>query len=232
MTEPRAPAQAEHLLPHNATALERALSATDDRLLQLPVWLIRAVWDVDLCPERLLPYLAHAWSLDEWDPAWSEAQKRQAIRDSIWLHQHKGTVGAMRRALAQIGANVTIREWFQYEHRQWWRRPYTFQLFVNLDPVTDWTSAQMIRLRRVAMGAKNVRSLLEQVTLTRTAHVAPLTLRLAVGSRITIRLINPLTTRFTTAPAPLFVAAAVCATVRFRYVAPAIHATPIPGPRP
>jgi phage tail P2-like protein len=213
----RAPTQAEHLLPHNATALERALSATDDRLLQTPTWLLRAVWDVERCPERLLPYLAHAWSVDEWDPKWSDAEKRQAIRDSVWLHQHKGTVGAMKRALAQIGAAITIREWWQYEHRQWWRRPYTFQLFVALDPVTDWTAAQMVRLRRVALTAKNVRSLLEQVTVQRTAHTAPLTLRLAVVATVKARLINWPVTQLTTPRVPVFVGIGVVGTVKSRY---------------
>ena len=217
MDQPRAPAQAEHLLPPNATALERALSASDHRILSLPTWLIRAVWDVDACPERLLPYLAHAWSLDEWDPAWTEAEKRQAIRDSVWLHRHKGTVGAMRRALAQIGANISIREWWQYEHRQWWRRPYTFQLSVALDPVTDWTAAQMVRLRRVAMGAKNVRSLLEQITLQRAAHTAPLTLRLAVVATVKARLVNPPVTALTTPVVPVFVGVAVIGTVKSRF---------------
>jgi phage tail P2-like protein len=213
--ETRAPTQAEHLLPDNATALERALSATDDRLLQTPTWLIRAVWDVERCPARLLPYLAHAWSVDEWDPKWSDAEQRQAIRDSIWLHRHKGTVGAMRRALAQIGADISIKEWFQHAPR---RRPYTFQLFVNLDPVTDWTTAQMTRLRRVALSAKNVRSLLEQVTVVRTAHTAPLTLKLAVVATVKARLINPPVTALATARVPVVVGIAVIGTVKSRYI--------------
>jgi phage tail P2-like protein len=202
------PRRDRHLLPDNATPLERALSASDHRLLSLPSRLIRAVWSIDDCPERLLPYLAHAWSLDEWDVSWTEAQKRQAIRDSVWLHAHKGTVGAMKRALRQIGYAVSLREWFQYPGRALWRRPYTFRLYVPLDGATAWTADKLIRLRRVAVSAKNVRSLLEAIVLQRRAPVAPVRIGAAVG-RTTLRLVNPPVGAIRTAPAGVFMGAAV-----------------------
>lgn len=153
--------QGEHLLPPNATPLEQALSAVEERLLQAPVWVIRAVWDADRCPVHLLPYLASAWSVDEWDPQWSEADKRQAIRDSVWLHQHKGTVGAMKRALAQLKLTVSVSEWFQHGGD-----PYTFRLKVALAKGATWTSAQAAQLYRVAMAHKNVRSFLDEVRVS------------------------------------------------------------------
>ncbi len=182
--------RSEHLLPPNATLLERALSAADASLLALPVWVIRAVWNVDLCPVHLLPYLAAAWSVDEWDPAWSEAEKRQAIRDSVWLHQHKGTVGALKRALAQLKLAVTVSEWFQHGGD-----PYTFRLRVALAKGASWTAAQAAQLYRVAMANKNVRSYLDEVRVSVPPQdEASVRCGIAVVLRVAVRpILDPVT---------------------------------------
>jgi hypothetical protein len=62
------------LLPINSTPLERVLA--DVQVADLPVPL-RELMDPQRCPVALLPYLAWAWSVDRWDPAWSEAMMPQ-----------------------------------------------------------------------------------------------------------------------------------------------------------
>ncbi|RXJ66373.1 phage tail protein I [Veronia nyctiphanis] len=52
-------------------------------------------------------------SVDDWDPNWPEAQQRQAIKDAARLHRSKGTVGAVKRVLANLGVTVDMLEWFQ-----------------------------------------------------------------------------------------------------------------------
>lgn len=185
-----APKKPEHLLPPNATLLERALSASDARMLALPTWVIRAVWDADRCPLHLLPYLAAAWSVDEWEPSWSEAEKRQAIRDSVWLHQHKGTVGALKRALKQLKLAVTVSEWFQHDGA-----PYTFRLRVALEAGATWTAAQAAQLYRVAIANKNVRSHLDSVAIVAPAQdEAPVRAGVAIVSRIAVKpILDPVT---------------------------------------
>lgn len=179
--------QSEHLLPaENATLLEKAVSASDGRMLQVPHQIIRWAWDPDACPVHLLPYLAQAWSVDEWDPAWSEAQKRQVIRDSIWIHRHKGTIGALRRAIAQLGLGARVVRWFEQTPRA---RAYTFKLFVRLDPVTEWTSATARRLYRVAITNKAVRSHLDAIVVERDAPPPPVSLGLAINARLRLRLV-------------------------------------------
>lgn len=89
------------LLPPNATPLERAL-AKASAMPHRPED-IRKLWNHRTCPLRLLPWLAWAWSVDEWDPAWTEAQQRAMVGASIKLHKKKGTVWAVREALLRSG---------------------------------------------------------------------------------------------------------------------------------
>jgi P2-related tail formation protein len=57
----------------------------------------------DTCPVLLLSWLAWAFSVEIWDTTWSEDAKRQVLRDSVRLHRVKGTLGPVKRALANAG---------------------------------------------------------------------------------------------------------------------------------
>lgn len=212
-----APQGDEHLLPSNATALERALSASDARMLSVPHQIIRWAWDIDLCPVHLLPYLAQAWSVDEWDPAWSDAQKRQVIHDSVWIHQHKGTIGALKRAIAQLGLGAQVERWFEQSPRG---RPYTFRLLVALDPTAEWTSTQFQRLIRVAINNKAVRSWIDRVAVSRpTPALTRLSIGVAIVARVTLRnIIEPV--RMISPPrGDVYVGVATVVTIRTRLIA-------------
>lgn len=89
------------LLPPNATPLERAL-AKACAMPHAPE-VIRRLWNPWQCPVELLPWLAWAWSVDEWDSAWTEAQQRSMVAGSIRLHRKKGTPWAVREALLRSG---------------------------------------------------------------------------------------------------------------------------------
>ncbi|MEC4090582.1 phage tail protein I [Pseudoalteromonas rubra] len=96
---------------------EQALrrSVQDACILQDIRLLLRALWDPMLCPTPLLPWLAWSMSVDEWDEAWSEALKRQVIRDAFTVHQYKGTPYALQKALDSLNIATEIREWWQSE---------------------------------------------------------------------------------------------------------------------
>lgn len=207
------PPKRDHLLPQNATPLEKALSAVLARILTLPTWLIRAVWDPDLCPERLLPYLAQAWSVDEWDPTWPEATKRQVIKDSVWIHQHKGTIGALRRAIAQLGLGARVVRWFEQTPRA---RAYTFKLYVGLDDVTAWTGVMTQRLMRVAIANKAVRSFLDAIVLERPAPPTPIYLGGTSHSEVTFQYVLDPVTEITPQPVPVCVGCGIASTIFVR----------------
>jgi phage tail P2-like protein len=98
------------LLPHNSTPLERALEAATADETPVP---LRSIYDPATCPVHLLPYLAWECSVDRWDENWSESVKRAAISASFYIHEHKGTLGAIRRVVEPLGYLIDVVEWWQ-----------------------------------------------------------------------------------------------------------------------
>lgn len=91
----------ETLLPPASTPLERALSLTTGRFR--PPVRVAALWNPDTCDPAVLPYLAWALSVDEWDHGWPVEKKRAVVAAAREIHQTKGTPYSIRRALAAIG---------------------------------------------------------------------------------------------------------------------------------
>lgn len=147
-----------HLLPNNRTPLEAALA--DSCALTLDTDPLRGLADSARCPAALLPWLAWAMSVESWSEAADEVQRRALIRQSIPIHRHKGTAGAVRRAMAALGVNVEFKEWRDIPGAA----PYTFRLTAwandNHSPGHEQVlSADLYRrLRRVVDDAKNERS--------------------------------------------------------------------------
>jgi phage tail P2-like protein len=115
------------LLPPNSTDQERAIEAAAQRATELPASM-RTLWDAQTCPANLLPWLAWAFSVDEWSADWTEVQKRSVIAASIGIHQRKGTVGAVRRVLESFGVGLAFQEWWQQTPPG---TPHTFKLLAS-----------------------------------------------------------------------------------------------------
>ncbi|WP_338724672.1 phage tail protein I [Pseudomonas tolaasii] len=103
---------ARHLLPGNSTPLERQAAVALAQIERVPVPL-RSLWNPNLCPVALLPYLAWSFSVDRWDSGWPESAKRAAIRAAYYLHSRKGTIGALRRVVEPLGYLIEVIEWWQ-----------------------------------------------------------------------------------------------------------------------
>ena len=100
------------LLPATCTAAEYAMEQSTARLAAMGAP-IRPLWNPDTCPAALLPWLAWALGVDEWDANWTEEAKRATIRASVEVHRHKGTVASIRKALTNAGygdAQIIERE--------------------------------------------------------------------------------------------------------------------------
>lgn len=150
----------DRLLPPNATPAEIALEETTARLSAVPVP-PRDMWDPDTCPENLLPWLAWAFNLDGWGADWTTAQKRESIKQAVTVHRYKGTIGAVREALAALGFNASVREWFNVTPND---APYTFDLLLGVDQVGIGELEQN-KILNVVLGTKNLRSHLDEVLL-------------------------------------------------------------------
>lgn len=91
------------LLPPNASALDRAAEAVITDRLEAIAQPHRALWNPNTCPVALLPWLAWALSVDEWDAEWPEARQREAVLTAVELNRKRGTPWAVLRALAVHG---------------------------------------------------------------------------------------------------------------------------------
>ncbi|MGP9788949.1 phage tail protein I [Roseinatronobacter sp. NSM] len=101
---------ADILPPWKGTAEILLAQAAVARALPVPV---DGLWDPARCPSSVLPWLAWALAVEDWDPAWPEWRKREVIAQSIALHRMRGTVAAVRRVLelTGFGSAKVIERW-------------------------------------------------------------------------------------------------------------------------
>lgn len=153
------------LLPPNATPQERALSNATARVGDVPVP-IRSLWNPQTCPAALLPWLAWAMSVDDWDATWTEQQKRDVIAASVEVHRHKGTIGALKAALRPLNYDVQVDEPASL--------PYQFRIRLDAGRSVpmDVTGLTYSRAREIALRVKNVRSWLIGVQAMRQSTSA------------------------------------------------------------
>lgn len=146
------------LLPPNRTALESRLAASHPLALPVP---LRTLWNPATCPAHCLPFLAWAFSVDQWHESWPESVKRRVIANSAELHRIKGTRPAVELAMESLGVEVELTEWFE-------ATPYlprgTFSTLLwvneNLTPEAPALLSDTLytQLRQAIDNAKNTRS--------------------------------------------------------------------------
>lgn len=169
------------LLPPNVTALERAIADIGAEATDLPV-IIRALWDPETCPLPLLPWLAWAWSADEWSNGWTERQQRETVKTAIAVQRIKGTIGAVRRALGALGLSIRVQEWFNKTPAA---DPYTFSVHVETTQ-TQVTQPDIVRALAVIERTKNLRSHLELVLVSASSSTLVYSAAVAhIGHEIT-----------------------------------------------
>ncbi|ESQ89987.1 tail protein [Asticcacaulis sp. AC460] len=144
------------LLPPNATNLEKALAAA----VQIPALpsTMRNLWNPDLCPVALLPWLAWALSIDNWNPDWSVEVRRERIRQAIALQRIKGTRQSVADAIAVLGGpDVDIVEWFEADPPA---PAYTFALSLDLEGLDGAppTGSHLAAILRETVRTKPVRA--------------------------------------------------------------------------
>ena len=83
--------------------------------------------------------------MDKWDENWTEEVKRIAIKQSYFVHKHKGTIGAVKRVVEPIGYLIELKEWFQTNPQG---TPGTFSLTVEVSEsgLNEQTYNELVRL--------------------------------------------------------------------------------------
>lgn len=133
-----------HLLPIGSTVLEKRAAEILKSAVENPI-IIAELINPDRCPAHLLPYLAWTFSVDKWDESWSEEVKRIAIKQSYFVHKHKGTIAAVKRVIEPIGYLVELKEWFQTQPQG---KAGTFSLTVEVPEsgLNEQTYNELVRL--------------------------------------------------------------------------------------
>jgi phage tail P2-like protein len=137
--------EAASLLPSNATKQERDIEAAIQRGTSLNPAAITQQWNPDTCPESLLPWLAWALNVDEWDSSWPDQFKRQTIADSIEVHRRKGTLSSIRRVLRNAGyGDATIVEGVSSAD---YDGTFTHNGFITHGQSSDWAEYRVLLSR-------------------------------------------------------------------------------------
>ena len=154
------------ILPYNSTDLERAAETAirDGMATEVP---IDRLWSAENCPTSLLPFLAWALSVDDWDSDWPEAIKRAVIAGAAHIHRLKGTPGALHKMFRALDLGLRLSEWFEYGGE-----PYTFR--VDAVVSTHGINEGEIKMIRSAIAnTKNARSHLERLRVFLTSYADP-----------------------------------------------------------
>ena len=144
------------LLPPHSTELEKALVKIFYECLEEKTLFIEQLWDADQSPESLLVYLANFLSVDfKIYNTLTLEEKRAYIKQSIEIHRKKGTLGALRKALAPIELATSITEWYEND-----KEPHTIR--VNVRPKDrdsdNLAPFKIDQLRTIVQQTKNVQT--------------------------------------------------------------------------
>ena len=176
----------QSLLPPNASALDRAAEAIMVSHLNSIDQPHRDLWNPATCPIQWLPWMAWALSVDDWDPAWTEAQQRSMVAAAISLHRKKGTPWAIREALLRSGLE-SVRVVERPEGAHW----AEFDVDVS---VVDRPLTQEAIARAAILIAQNkpVRSVLRTLrTSLQTKGPATIAMALLGGDTTTVYPLEP-----------------------------------------
>lgn len=155
----------ETLLPPNATAQEIALDGATARLGAVPVPL-RDVWNPDSCPAEMLPWLAWAFGVDEWDAGWSNDAKRNTIRDAVSIQRRKGSVWSIKRVIAAAGYGDS--QLIEGNSNHTYNGSDKHNGFTTYGDPTEWARYRFVLMRPISnTQAEQVRRLLESTAPAR-----------------------------------------------------------------
>ena len=112
---------------------------------------------IDELPEALCDILAYDFKVDWWEYDAPLDVKRRTLRELWFIHRHKGTKGAVERAVSVSWPGTHIDEWFDYGGN-----PYYFRIEVPVK-LASFTQAEEEKVRWLVDYFKNLRSVLESI---------------------------------------------------------------------
>ncbi|WP_066738194.1 phage tail protein I [Cupriavidus sp. D384] len=118
----------DRLLPPNATVVERNLAKASAALGDIPAPL-RDIIRPESVPLAQLPWLAWHLGIEAWKSDWPEQTRRALVKTAIPIARKNGTASAVREAIAALGRDIVLREWWEATPRG---TPGTFELVMTV----------------------------------------------------------------------------------------------------
>lgn len=120
---------------HSAEALDKQLldmtSAVD-----LPSIYV----SIDRLTSTQLDHVAYGWDASVWRDSWPVSMKRSVLKNVVREKRKKGTLRAVKDAVASIGSGATIKEWWQQEPKG---TPHTFEIQATLGNIEGTLDSEM-----------------------------------------------------------------------------------------
>jgi len=167
-------------LPANAGELAYQLEQVINTAFSvdnLPAGEITRLWQPQSCPLQLLPWLAWANGVRNWDDNWPESTQRGVIANSFEVHSYQGTRYAIEKALEPLKLNSHIREWFEVEPNT---APGTFA--IEVDVSAQGITPVLIEQIHDSVSSNKRGSAHYSLSLNLTAKVSPLLAMAQLGS--------------------------------------------------
>lgn len=109
---------------------------------------------IDKLTSDQLDHLAYSWDASVWRDSWPLERKRSVIKNVIREKRKKGTLNAVKAAVASIGSRAVITEWWQKKPKG---PPHTFEIEVDM-PIGDFNIEAQEDVFGLIDDAKPVRS--------------------------------------------------------------------------
>ena len=120
---------------HSAEALDKQLldmtSAVD-----LPSIYV----SIDKLTSTQLDHVAYGWDASVWRDSWPVSMKRSVLKNVVREKRKKGTLRAVKDAVASIGSAATIKEWWQQEPKG---TPHTCEIQATLGNIEGTLDSEM-----------------------------------------------------------------------------------------
>jgi phage tail P2-like protein len=121
----------------------------------------------------LLPHLAIAYGVDI--SGLTDGEAREYLNNAFEIHRHKGTVYAVKKAIAVMFGDAELKEWFDNDLTA---GLFDVEVVIDPDPSKVYSSKRFSTAKRLIDDAKNVRCHLNIFNV----RMPPITATVAVGT--------------------------------------------------
>lgn len=94
--------------------------------------------NLDNLTGAILDSLAVQYDVTVWRDTWADSIKRNVLKTAISDKRKKGSVYAVKNALASLGAAASISEWFEYNGE-----PHTFKIYVAQSEIPGHVASEV-----------------------------------------------------------------------------------------